>query len=212
MTYVIVILGVILGIMVLFRNKINKIPVFDNVKTISCERRNDYTDDFQYSMIYLYIIYALLHLVDKYGKDGKYTKTNGNYNLEIYLNTKSEYHYSMLKNIPTDFGCHTELRVILDTGTSINRKKSKKYDVVISTKNQEILMCKNAYFPDEYLHANRAMRYIHILYFGRDIAEALTTLISEVDSENKDDEFFKAVSILDYYAKGDFENRDDDLF
>lgn len=208
MTYIIVILGVILGIIALFRNKINKLPVFDTVKTISCERRNDYTDDFQYNMIYLYIIYALLHLVDKYGKDDKYTKTNGNYNLEIYLSTKSEYHYSMLKNIPTEFGWYTELHVILDTGTSINRKKSKKYDVVISTKNQEILMCKNTYFSNDYLDTNGAMRYIHIVHFGRDIAEALTTLISEADDKIKDDEFFKVVSILDYYAKGDFENND----
>lgn len=210
MRYIIIILGGILGIIALFRNKINKLPAFDTVKTISCERRNDYTDDFQYSMIYVYIVCALLHLVYTYGKDDKYTKTNGNYNLEIYLNTKSEYHYSMSKNPPTDFGWYTELHVILDTGTSINRKKSKKYDVVISTKNQEILMCKNTYFPNDNPDANGVMRYIHILYFGRDIAEVLTTLISEVDSENEDDEFFRIVSILDYYAKGDFEN--DDLF
>lgn len=211
MTYIIIILGVILGIIALFRKKINKLPIFDTVKTISCERRNDYPEDFQYNMLYLYITYALLHLVSTYGKDNKYTKSNGNYNLEIYLSRKNDYYsYSKLKNIPTQFGCHTELHVILDTGTTSNIRKSKKYDVVINTRDQEILMCKNTYFPDNCLDTNGAMRYIHIVHFGRDIAEILTILISEVGEQSKDDEFFKTVSILDYYSKGEFGN--DDLF
>ena len=50
MMCIIIILGVFLGIICLFRNKINELEMFSTVKTISYDRQNDYPKDFQYDM------------------------------------------------------------------------------------------------------------------------------------------------------------------
>ena len=60
MMRIIIILGVFLGTICLFRNKINKLKMFSTVKTISCDRQNNYPKDFQYYMVYLYITYIFI--------------------------------------------------------------------------------------------------------------------------------------------------------
>ena len=51
--------------------------------------------------------------------------------------------------------------------------------------------------------------YTYIVRFGKDIVKIISSLIAEDAEQSEDDELFKAISILDYYSKGDFENYDD---
>ena len=200
---IIIILGKFLGTICLFRNKINKLKMFSTVKTISCDRQNNYPKDFQYYMVYLYITYIFIYLVNTYGKDGKYIKSDNSCSLEIYLNTKTARIYSASRHIPIESDTFTELHVILNAGRIIKNA----YDVVINTRDQEILTCKNNRI-NGYIYSGEKMEYTYIVRFGKDIAKTISSLISEDDKQNKDDELFKAISILDYYSKGDFENYD----
>lgn len=204
MIYIIIILGIFLGTICLLENKIDKLEIFSTVKTISYDRQNNYPKDFQYNMVYLYITYVFIYLLDTYGKDGKYIKTNDGSNLEIYLSTKTVHKYSELRDIPIESDTFTELHVILNT----DRINKNVYDVVVNTRDQEILTCKNNRVSG-YLYPNEIMEYTYIVRFGKDIVKTISSLISEDDKQNKDDELFKAISILDYYSKGDFENYDD---
>lgn len=204
MMYIIIILGVFLGVIYLSRNKINKLAIFSTVKTISCDRENNYPQDFQYNMVYLYIIYVFIYLVDTYGKDGKYIKTNSDSNLEVYLNTKTIHNYSTSQDKWIGFHTFTELHVVLNVDKIIGNV----YDVVISTKDQEILTCKNTRI-NQHPHSSKVMGYTYIVRFGKDIAKTISSLIAEDAEQSEDDELFKAISILDYYSKGDFENYDD---
>lgn len=207
MMRIIIILGVFLGTICLFRNKINKLKMFSTVKTISCDRQNNYPKDFQYNMVYLYITYIFIYLVNTYGKDGKYIKSNSDSNLEIYLNTKTVHIYSALRSIPIGSDTFTELHIILNADRIIKNV----YDVVINTRDQEILTCKNNSI-NGYPYSGETMMYTYIVRFGKDIVKTISSLISEDDKQNKDDELFKAISILDYYSKGNFENYDDQIF
>lgn len=203
MIRIIIIMGIFLGIICLFRNKINKLEMFSTVKTISYDRQNNYPKDFQYDMVYLYITYIFIYLVNTYGKDGKYIKSDNSCSLEIYLNTKTVNIYSALRSIPIGSDTFTELHVILDADRIIKNA----YDVVINTRDQEILTCKNNRI-NEYPYSGEKMGYTYIVRFGKDIVKTISSLISEDDKQNKDDGLFKAISILDYYSKGDFENYD----
>lgn len=204
MMRIIIILGIFLGTIFLFRNKINKLEMFSTVKTISYDRQNNYPKDFQYNMVYLYITCIFIYLVNTYGKDGKYVKSYNGCRLEIYLNTKTVHIYSPLRDIPIESDTFTELHVILNADRIIKNV----YDVVINTRDQEILTCKNNRI-NEYPYSGEIMMYTYIVRFGKDIVKTISSLISEDDKQNKDDELFKAISILDYYSKGDFENYDD---
>lgn len=204
MMRIIIILGIFLGTIFLFTNKINKLEMFSTVKTISYDRQNNYPKDFQYYMVYLYITYIFIYLVNTYGKDGKYIKSDNSCSLEIYLNTKTVHTYSASRDIPIESDTFTELHVILNADRIIKNA----YDVVINTRDQEILTCKNNRI-NEYPYSGEIMMYTYIVRFGKDIVKTISSLISEDDKQNKDDELFKAISILDYYSKGDFENYDD---
>ena len=204
MIYIIIILGIFLSTIYLFRNKIDKLEMFSAVKTISYDRQNNNPKDFQYNMVYLYITYVFIYLVDTYGKDGKYIKTDDSSNLEIYLSTKTVRNYSALQHKWIGSDTFTELHVILNT----NRIVKNVYDVVINTRDQEILICKNTRI-NGCLHPDKVMGYTYIVRFGKDIVKTISSLIAEDAEQSEDDELFKAISILDYYSKGDFENYDD---
>ena len=204
MMRIIIILGIFLGTICLFENKINKLEMFSTVKTISYDRQNNYPNDFQYYMVYLYITYIFIYLVDTYGKDGKYIKSDSDSNLEIYLNTKTKYIYSASQYEPIGSDTFTELHIILNAGRIIKNA----YDVVINTRDQEILTCKNNSI-NKYPYSDEIMDYTYIVRFGKDIVKTISSLIAEDDKQSEDDELFKAISILDYYSKGDFENYDD---
>lgn len=204
MMYIIIILGVFLGTICLSRNKINKLEMFSTVKTISRDKTNNYPKDFQYYMVYLYITYIFIHLVYTYGKDGKYIKSDNSCSLEVYLNTKTVRIYSASRHIPIESDTFTELHVILNTDRTIKNV----YDVVINTRDQEILTCKNNSI-NGYPYSGEIMEYTYIVLFGKDIVKTISSLISEDAEQSEDDELFKAISILDYYSKGDFENYDD---
>ena len=204
MMRIIIILGVFLGTICLFGNKIDKLEMFNTVKTISCDRQNNYPKDFQYYMVYLYIIYIFIYLVNTYGKDGKYIKSDNSCSLEIYLNTKTVHIYSASRHIPIESETFTELHVILNADRIIKNV----YDVVINTRDQEILTCKNNSI-NGYPYSGEIMMYTYIVRFGKDIVKTISSLIAEDAEQSEDDELFKAISILDYYSKGDFENYDD---
>jgi hypothetical protein len=204
MMRIIIILGIFLGTICLFENKINKLKMFSTVKTISCDRQNNYPKDFQYDMVYLYITYIFIYLVNTYGKDDKYIKSDNSCSLEIYLNTKTIHIYSASRHIPIESETFTELHVILNAGRIIKNA----YDVVINTRDQEILTCKNNSI-NGYPYSGEIMMYTYIVRFGKDIVKTISSLIAEDAEQSEDDELFKAISILDYYSKGDFENYDD---
>ena len=168
MMRIIIILGVFLGIICLYRNKINELEMFSTVKTISYDRQNDYPKDFQYDMVYLYITYIFIYLVNTYGKDGKYIKSDNSCSLEIYLNTKTVHNYSALRSIPIESDEFTELHVILNAGRIIKNA----YDVVINTRDQEILTCKNNSI-NGYPYAGETMMYKYIVSCGNDMVRAM---------------------------------------